>query len=143
MKNQSKKKEEMVEKTLTALEQLRAFLASEALQDRDVRRTVFSYLAKSITQTCLRDTTLEDMHAGTYVEIPDEVSRISNEEMKLLMREFVTNVGFYLEVLATKPALFDRVIAIGVPTRWNNPDWELVDQEIKELEDILAGKVKR
>jgi hypothetical protein len=66
--------------------------------------------AKAIVVTCVRNTILEDYHAGIgpssktgdysdvkvvtpYGEIPwNEVSRISDEEMKVLMIEIVNNV---------------------------------------------------
>src|SRR5262245_6107662 len=67
-------------------------------------------LAKALAMTCVRNTFLEDLHAGIssssragdhsdvtvvtpYGEIPwNKVSRISDDEMKLLMQEVVNKV---------------------------------------------------
>ena len=67
-------------------------------------------LAKALAVTCVRNTILEDLHAGIspltrtgdhsdvaavtpYGEIPwDQVSRISDDEMKPLMKEVVDKV---------------------------------------------------
>ncbi len=70
--------------------------------------------AKSLVEVCVRDTFLEDLHAGIspgsetgdysdvsvvtpYGEIPwTELSRISDDEMKRLMIEIVNRVFTYL-----------------------------------------------
>jgi hypothetical protein len=67
-------------------------------------------LAKALTVTCVRNTFLEDLHAGIspssragdhsdvtvvtpYGEIPwNKVSRISDDEMKSLMKEVVNKI---------------------------------------------------
>lgn len=81
-------------------------------------------LAKSMVELCVRNTVLEDFHAGRYPqsragdysdvrvvtpdgEIPwNDLSRISDEEMKTLMIEVVDRVFTYLsfpEVLGSIP----------------------------------------
>lgn len=81
-------------------------------------------LAKSMVELCVRNTVLEDFHAGRYPqsragdysdvrvvtpdgEIPwNDLSRISDEEMKTLMIEVIDRVFTYLsfpEILGAIP----------------------------------------
>ncbi len=89
-------------------------------------------LAKSLVETCMRNSCLEDLHAGTfpdsevgdfsdvkvvspYGEIPwARLSRISNEEMKALMIEVVDRVFTYL--------LYpEELSGLRSAARWNRP----------------------
>src|ERR1700736_177467 len=80
----------------------------------DVKNELASELAKAITALCVRNTFLEDLHSGTtpasktgdysevkvvtpYGEISwQKLSRISDEEMKRLMKEIVDKVYTFL-----------------------------------------------
>src|SRR3954465_11134725 len=75
---------------------------------------VYAYLAKAIVLHCMRNTRLEDLHAGVYPdsatgdhpqvkvvspygEIPwNKASRISDAEMRSLIRQCVNRVYTYL-----------------------------------------------
>jgi hypothetical protein len=110
---------------------------------KDTDRTLASQLAKAITALCVRNTFLEDLHAGVtpssktgdyadvkvvtpYGEIPwQQVSRIRDEEMKRLMKEIVNKIYTFFcrqgepEFLATFLQLGSRYAA-----RWDEPELE-------------------
>src|SRR5205085_10104423 len=80
----------------------------------DTEKALASHLAKAIAVLCMRNTFLEDLHSGTvpssksgdysdvkvvtpYGEIPwQRVSRISDAEMKQLMKEIVNKLFTFL-----------------------------------------------
>jgi hypothetical protein len=104
------------------------------------KKDLIAPLAKAITALCVRNTILEDLHAGTtpssktgdysdvkvvtpYGEIPwSKLSRISDAEMKRLMKEIVNSVYSFLcrqhdrEFLAAFLQLGNRYTA-----RWDEP----------------------
>jgi hypothetical protein len=102
---------------------------------------IASELAKAITVLCVRNTFLEDLHAGTgpsskagdysdvkvvtpYGEIPwQQLSRISDEEMKRLMKEIVNKVYTFL-CRQDEPAFLNAFIAFGKRNalRWDEPE---------------------
>jgi hypothetical protein len=105
-------------------------------------------LARMITFNCFRNTLLEDIHAGTapYTatgdysdvkvvtplgEIPwKEVGKISQEEMKALMKEAVNKVFTFMLL---KEALINP---FHIDRRWDEAS---IDKEFKELyEQILC-----
>src|SRR5438309_10347101 len=81
---------------------------------KDADNLLAAQLAKAIAVLCVRNTFLEDLHSGTspssktgdlsdvkvvtpYGEIPwQQVSRISDEEIKCLMKEIVNKVYTFL-----------------------------------------------
>jgi hypothetical protein len=89
-------------------------------------------LAKSLVETCVRNSRLEDLHAGTFPdseagdysdvtvvspfgEIPwTRLSRISDEEMKALMIEVVDRVFTYLRYP-------EELGGLGSASRWDRP----------------------
>lgn len=102
--------------------------------DVDEDRAAMERLALSLVETCVRNTGLEDLHAGVvprsasgdfsdvrvltpYGEIPwTDLSRISDDEMKVLMMEIVDRVFTYLsfpDLLAHPP---------GAAARWRRPE---------------------
>jgi hypothetical protein len=103
---------------------------------------IASELAKAITVLCVRNTFLEDLHAGTapsskagdysdvkvvtpYGEIPwQQLSRISDEEMKRLMKEIVNKVYTFL-CRQDDPAFLQSFLAFGKrnAVRWDEPEW--------------------
>ncbi len=104
----------------------------QALSIRADRRNL-GRLAKSLVEVCVRNTCLEDLHAGIvpasetgdysdvkvispYGEIPwTQLSRISDEEMKRLMIEIVDRVFTFLSYP-------DELAVLSVQTRsWNRP----------------------
>lgn len=96
-------------------------------------RRMCARLAKSLVETCVRNTRLEDLHAGItpgsetgdfsdvkvvtpYGEIPwRRLSRISDEEMKSLMIEIVDRVYTFLSFPDDLATLSARAC------RWNPP----------------------
>jgi hypothetical protein len=106
-----------------------------------------AYLARSIVLHCMRNTRLEDLHAGVYPdsatgdytdvkvvspygEIPwNKASRISDAEMRSLMRHCVNRVYTYLLHLETSRGFkFD--------CHWDPPELDL--EMMKDIEAIKA-----
>jgi hypothetical protein len=89
-------------------------------------------LAKSLVETCVRNSRLEDVHAGTfpdsevgdfsdvkvvspYGEIPwTRLSRISDDETKALIIEVVDRVFTYLRYP-------EELSGLGSAVRWDRP----------------------
>jgi hypothetical protein len=98
-------------------------------------------LAKAITAICVRNGFLEDLHSGItpsskagdysdvkvvtpFGEIPwEEVSRISDVEMKRLMKGIVNQVYMFL-CRQDDPAFFESFVAMGssYAARWDEPE---------------------
>jgi hypothetical protein len=90
---------------------------------------------------CVRNTFLEDLHAGTcpssktgdysdvkivtpYGEIPwQNLSRISDEEMKRLMKEVVNNIYTFL-CRQEDPAFLEALVTTGgrYAAKWDEPE---------------------
>ena len=108
---------------------------------------MYASLARSIVLHCMRNTRLEDLHAGVYPdsatgdytdvkvvspygEIPwDKASRISDAEMRSLMRQCVNRVYTYLLHLETSKGF-------KMDCRWDPP--ELDPEMMKDIEAIRA-----
>jgi hypothetical protein len=108
---------------------------------------VYAYLARAIVLHCVRNTRLEDLHAGIfpdsatgdytdvkvvspYGEIPwNKVSRISDAEMRSLMRQCVNRVYTYLLHLETSRGF-------KIDRRWDSP--ELDPDMMNDIDAIRA-----
>jgi len=115
-----------------------------------LHEAVYAYLAKAIVMHCMRNTCLEDLHAGVYPdsatgdytdvkvvspygEIPwNEASRISEAEMRNLMRQCVNRVYTYLLHLETSRGF-------KIDRRWDAP--ELDPGMMRDIEAIRAEDV--
>jgi hypothetical protein len=109
----------------------------------DSDKALSALLAKSIAALCVRNTFLEDLHCGTtpssqsgdysdvkvvtpFGEIPwRNLSRISDAEMKYLMKEIVDKLFTYLG-REHDPAFLDTFLRLGklYTTRWDEPQVE-------------------
>ena len=99
-------------------------------------------LAKFMVQQCFRNTVLEDFHAGTipdsktgdysdvvvkspYGEIPwGELSRLSDDEMRMLMKDAVEKTYRFLRLLFDEKAggeLILRLAQRDLVPRWDDP----------------------
>jgi hypothetical protein len=107
----------------------------------NVDKALASALAKSIAVLCVRNTFLEDLHSGTtpssktgdysdvkvvtpYGEIPwRNLSRMSDEEMKRLMKEIVNNLYSFL-CRQDDPAFIEAFVRLGsmYAARWDEPE---------------------
>ena len=121
-------------------------IASEAVfcyafRMKDTDKTLAAALAKAIAALCVRNTFLEDLHSGTtpssktgdysdvkvvlpYGEIPwCKLSRISDEEMKRLMKEIVNKLYTFLRRQAD-PAFLEPFLRRGelYTRRWDEPE---------------------
>jgi len=108
-----------------------------------IDKTIAAALAKSIAALCVRNTFLEDLHAGTtpsskagdysdvkiltpHGEIPwDNLSRISDEEMKCLMKEIVNKLYTFL-CRQNDPEFIAAFLGQGelYTRRWDEPQIE-------------------
>ena len=108
---------------------------------KDTNETLAAELAKAIAVLCVRNTFLEDLHSGTtpssktgdysdvkvvtpYGEIPwHKLSRISDDEMKRLMKEIVDNLYTFLSRQAD-PEFLDTFLRQGgmYAQRWDEPE---------------------
>jgi hypothetical protein len=106
----------------------------------DVESKLASELAKAIAALCVRNTFLEDLHSGLtpasktgdysdvtvvtpYGEIPwKNLSRISDEEMKRLMKEIVDRVYTFLW-RQEDAAFVEAFLKLGCryAARWDEP----------------------
>lgn len=103
---------------------------------------------KLLVVNCVRNTFLEDLHCGTspssktgdysdvkvvspYGEIPwNKLSRISDEEMKKLMKEIVNKV--YTMLAKQKHQKFLNLLAMSYPSDWDEP--ELDDEFMQAIQ---------
>jgi len=110
---------------------------------KDADKLLAALLARSIAALCVRNTFLEDLHAGItpssqsgdnsdvkvvtpYGEIPwSGVSRISDEEMKRLMKEIVDKLYTFL-CRQDDPEFLEAFLAMGGrdTARWDEPRLE-------------------
>jgi hypothetical protein len=108
---------------------------------KDTDKTLAAVLAKAITALCVRNTFLAELHSGTspssksgdfsdvkvvtpYGEIPwDKLSRISDEEMKCLMKQVANNIYSFL-CRQEDPAFIEAFIRMGsrYAARWDDPE---------------------
>ncbi|HLN31388.1 MAG TPA: hypothetical protein VK395_26845 [Gemmataceae bacterium] len=108
---------------------------------KDADNLLATPLAKAIAALCVRNTFLEDLHAGTtpsskggdysdvkvvtpYGEIPwPQVSRISDKEMKRLMKEIVNALHTFL-CRQDDAAFIQAFIRLGnsYTARWDEPE---------------------
>src|SRR5580658_4703373 len=97
---------------------------------KDTDKAIAAALAKAITAICVRNGFLEDLHSGItpssktgdysdvkivtpYGEIPwQSTSRISDEEMKCLMKEVVNNIFTFL-CREDEPAFLNAFVKAG------------------------------
>jgi len=97
-----------------------------------LERKHFEFIAKALVETCVRNTKLEDLHAGRfpgseagdfsdvrvvtpYGEIAwTHLSRISDREMKALMIEVVDRVFTFLQYP-------EELATLGSAAGWNRP----------------------
>ncbi|WP_421936132.1 hypothetical protein [Phenylobacterium sp.] len=96
------------------------------------QRRQLEVLAKALVETCMRNSELENLHAGRfpssergdftdvkvvtpYGEIPwTQLSRISDDEMRVLMIDVVDRVFTYLRYP-------EELARLGGAARWNRP----------------------
>lgn len=110
---------------------------------KDIDYLFAAQLAKAIAVLCVRNTSLEDLHAGTtpssktgdysdvkvvtpYGEIPwQRVSRISDEEMKRLMKAVVNNIYTFL-CRQEDPAYLEAFVTEGgrYAANWDEPEMQ-------------------
>jgi len=106
-------------------------------------------LAKMITATCVRNTYLEELHSGScpvsktgdYSDVRvvtpegdiawNELSRINDDEMKILMKQVVNKIYTFLEKEGDQEFI-DRFIkyAARFVTKWDEPK---IDRQMDKI----------
>ncbi len=128
---------------------------------KDSDKALAAALAKAITVMCVRNGFLENLHSGVtpssrtgdysdvkvvtpYGEIPwPKVSRISDEDMKRLMKEIVNQVYTFL-CRQEDAAFLEAFIAMGsrYTARWDEP--EMAEDPVIQTRDaskqVESGK---
>lgn len=119
----------------------------------DLERKIASVMAKAVALICVRNTGLETLHAGPGVisqtgdysdvivtdangrQIPwSEVSRISDDEMRELMREIVNRL-YTFQLRIDEEEFRDYLDRQLISTRnWEEPslDWNLAGRKLRE-----------
>ena len=112
-------------------------------------------LAVWTTQQIFRSGTIEDLHAGKYnfeyyENIPpntpiEEISQLTQENMKTLNKEFVDKIGFILKLFSQadyfKLAKFiNSYRCYG--DDWDNPNIKDVESELDDILLIITGARK-
>src|SRR5690242_15205076 len=110
---------------------------------KDADSSLAAVMAKSIAVMCVRNTFLEDLHSGItpssqsgdysdvkvvtpYGEIPwCKLSRLSDDEMKRLMKEIVDKIYTFL-CRQEEPDFLDAFVRMGnlYTSRWDKPRLE-------------------
>ncbi len=90
--------------------------------DRQVARE-----AKAIVALSFRNGPIEDIHAGRPCPTcanDATYSRISDDEMKTIMKNAVNHVYFMLTLRQTNPAGYEAMLAMGdvYTAHWDDPD---------------------
>lgn len=120
------------------------------MPDEEVPEKVARRLALALVEQCVRNTGIEDIHAGIapaslagdysdvivvtpFGEIPwTKVSRISDDEMKALMIEIVNKVFTFLTHM-------DDLVALRSSVRWNRPEHDDSLLKIAQRRAVARG----
>jgi len=80
--------------------------------------------AKSIVVLAFRNGPIENIHAGKGIKIPNTVSRITDDEMKKMMKFAVNFVYGLLWLKEHRPNLYKVAIASGLMStgEWDDPN---------------------
>jgi hypothetical protein len=123
------------------------------MQDKENETAI---LATNLVVNCVRNTYLEDLHAGKvpssktgdytdvkvvtpYGEIPwNELSRLSNDEMKTLMIEVVDKVFTYLTFMGENRKGFLEAMYLMHPStrNWDKPKIDKSFAKVSKMKDI-------
>ena len=102
------------------------------LRYKDVRRAFIGEISRTLVYRCFRNGPIEDLHGGRYVEFEPDISRISDEEMAVVMKAATTSLAKYLEILICDPEIVSELKSIPTlrpPNYWDDPDWEAIDKD--------------
>ena len=96
--------------------------------------------AKAIVLWSFRNNpTLENIHEGEESDIPDNISRIKEEEMKKIMKYAVDEVSFYLWLKMKRPLVYKTLIYFGLQmtTAWDRPrnPWNMYQNLMKSFRE--------
>ena len=130
----------------------------------DLVRKIASVMSKAMTLICVRNTCLETLHAGPgvvshtgdYSEVPvtdangrqipwSELSRISDDEMRDLMREIV-NPLYTFQLRVGEQEFRDYLdLQLTSTQSWDEPrhDWNLAPGTLAELERVPPAQQGR
>ena len=99
----------------------------ENSMDADSNRDQLAREAKAIVALAFRNGPIENVHAGRLCPVCEGqagFSRITDEEMKLIMKSAVDRVYELLCLRADNPAAYESRIRFGAQytTRWDEPN---------------------
>lgn len=108
-------------------------------------------LAIGITHYCFRNGPIEDMHAGiskkyaTENTKPENISLLSEEDMKKLNKYMVDKLGFLIHLLV-EGRYFETALLLEYPLsfgrKWDPPNIEKEEKYLEELFNILRKRTK-
>jgi hypothetical protein len=105
-------------------------------------------LAIGLTEHCFRSGPIEDMHSGinpkfaTEETDPEDISQLSQEDMKKLNKHMVDKLGFILHLMV-EGRYFELATLLQFPislgSHWDSPNIEKEEKEEQKLLTILKG----
>lgn len=116
------------------LEELLEFIAGE---------DYFRNLPIGLTHYCFRNGPIEDMHAGSDPKFAikdtdlEDISQLSEEDMKKLNKYMVDKLGFLLHLLMEGRYLEIALLSelyLSFGSNWDSPD---IEKEEKDLQKLL------
>ena len=83
--------------------------------------------------------TLENIHSGEEADIPDNISRIKEKEMKEIMKYAVDEVSFFLWLKKNRELFYKSFISMGsqMTTHWDKPrnPWNMYQELLKKIDN--------
>lgn len=126
-----------------AVNDLSKSLQSNSLSEQSIRRAFVSAIVPIIVHESFRNNNpIEDIHSGKYYEIPEEASRISNAEMKIIMQAAVNNLANILDKIISNPEICFSLVQSSNRIGWDKPNWEEIDSNNKKIQDLLTQLLK-
>ena len=104
----------------------REIVPKSSIMERDARRTQIAAEAKALVALAFRNGPIEEIHAGRHCPTcagNAGYSRITDEEMKAIIKNAVNQLYALLVLKIEKPDEYERKIQFGVryTTKWDDP----------------------
>jgi len=104
--------------------------------------------AKAIVMWSFRGCpTLESIHAGEEQDIPENISRISEEEMKQIMKYAVDEAHFFLWLKKNRELVYKSSIIMGseMTAHWDKPrnPWNMYQELLKDKTEVELVRIRR
>lgn len=103
-----------------------------------MKKDLFSFTLeeeiKALVRLCFRDGPIEDVHAD---------GRISQDEMKQIMKHAVNMMYLFLKIKENCPTVYAAIIKFFAPPYWDDPDPEYLKRDYEELCNKTMDNVKK